>query len=310
METCLVAGGAGFIGSHLVKKLLKDYKVICVDNLSSGEKKNIEDIIGVPNFKFIEHDIRNLLEPEEPIDYIFHLASRASPKDFDKYPIEISITNSLGTYNLLKLAMKKKARFLFASSSEVYGDPLEHPQKEDYYGNVNCNGERACYDESKRFGESITMDFFRKHGIDIRIARIFNTHGPNMRRNDGRVVPNFIIQALSGKPITIYGNGSQTRSFCYVSDMVAGLIKFMFKEDVNQRVLNIGNPNEIKIKKLAEIIKNITKSDSDIAFKPLPKGDPLRRKPNIENAKKELNWEPKISLNEGLKKTIEWFREN
>jgi nucleoside-diphosphate-sugar epimerase len=302
----LVTGGAGFIGSHLVESLIKNNRVICVDNLSSGDCRNVEHLMSNPNFEFIEHDIKKPLDLKEKIDQIYHLASRASPVDFEKYPIEILLTNSSGTCNMLDLARKNEAKFLFASTSEVYGDPKEHPQSEGYYGNVNCVGPRSCYDESKRFGESMVMAFHKEHDMDVRIARIFNTFGPKMRPNDGRVIPNFVTQALNNKPITVYGDGRQTRSFCYISDLVGGLIKLMNSKCSGP--INLGNPNEIRILDLAKLVKKLTGSKSEIVFKPLPKDDPVRRRPDIRKAKERLGWEPKIAFEEGLKKTIEWFR--
>ncbi len=303
----LVTGGAGFIGSHLTDALIKGNKIFCVDNISSGNCKNVEHLMDNANFKFIEHDVKNPLAVREPIDQIYHLASRASPVDFKKYPVDILLSNSFGTYNMLKLAKEKKARMLFTSTSEVYGDPLEHPQKETYNGNVNCINERSCYDESKRFGEALCMAFYREHKVDVRIARIFNTYGPRIKINDGRVMPNFIDQALNNKPLTVYGDGKQTRSFCYVSDMVDGLIKLMNSKFVAEP-FNLGNPNEMTILELAKHIIRLTNSDSEIVFKPLPPGDPSKRKPDISKAKKTLNWEPKVGLEEGLKRTIDYFK--
>lgn len=303
----LVTGGAGFIGSHLTDALMKGNKIFCVDNISSGNCENVEHLMDNANFKFIEHDVKNELAVKDSIDQIYHLASRASPVDFKKFPVDILLSNSLGTYNMLKLAKEKRAKILFTSSSEVYGDPLEHPQKETYWGHVNCTGERSCYDESKRFGEALCMAFYREHKVDVRIARIFNTYGPRMKINDGRVMPNFITQALNGEPLTVYGNGRQTRSFCYVGDMVDGLIKLMNSKFVAEP-FNLGNPNETNILELAGLIKRFSESNSKIVYKPLPEDDPEKRKPDISKAKSRLGWEPKINLESGLKKTIEWFR--
>ena len=309
-KTCLVAGGAGFIGSHMVRRLLKDgYKVICVDNLCTGSKDNIKDLMDNQDFKFLEHDIKEKLAIDGPVDYIFTLASRASPIDFSKFPLDILITNSRGTHNLLNIAKEKGARFLEASTSEVYSDPKEHPQKETYWGNVNPRGERSCYDESKRFSEALCMAFYNKFGVDVRIARIFNTYGPNMRKDDGRVVPNFITQALEGKPLTIYGDGKQTRSFCFVEDEVDGLLKLMFKEGISGDVFNIGNPGEFTMLELAEKVKEITGNSSELVFKDLPEDDPEKRRPDITKAKEVLGWEPKVLLDEGLRKTIEYFKD-
>ncbi len=304
----LVTGGAGFIGSHLIDTLIKGNKIFCVDNLSSGDCKNVEHLMNNPNFKFIEHDVKNQLALKEPIDHIYHLASRASPVDFKKYPVDILLSNSFGTYNMLKLAKEKKAKFLFASSSEVYGDPLEHPQKETYWGHVNPIGSRSCYDESKRFGEALCMAFYKENKIDVKIARIFNTYGPRMKANDGRVIPNFITQALDGEPLTVYGSGKQTRSFCYVSDMVDGLVKLMNSRFVADP-FNLGNPNEINILELAGLIKKLIGSTSKIIFSSLPEDDPEKRKPDISKANEKLKWEPRVNLEFGLKKTIEWFKD-
>jgi nucleoside-diphosphate-sugar epimerase len=303
----LVTGGAGFIGSFLCETLLeKDYDVVCLDNLSTGKKSNVEHLLKNPKFKFLEHDVT------KPIDlktnFIFHLASPASPIDYQKLPIETSMANSIGTYNMLQIAKKNEARLLLASTSEVYGDPIEHPQKETYWGNVNPFGIRSCYDESKRFAEALTMSFYRKHNLDVRIARIFNTFGPRMRLDDGRVIPNFIIESLTEKPITVYGDGKQTRSFCYISDMIEGLLKLMFKDNLSGEVINLGNPEERTILDVAALIKEMTNSNSEITFKPLPKDDPTRRKPDITKARKLLDWEPKIDFARGLKETIEWFK--
>jgi len=304
----LVTGGAGFIGSFLCEKILeKGYDVICLDNLSTGNKSNVEHLLKNSKFEFLEHDV---IEPIDlNFDSIFHLASPASPVDYQRLPIETSMANSLGTFNMLNLAKKNQGRFLLASTSEVYGNPLEHPQKEDYWGNVNPVGIRSCYDESKRFAETLTTSFHNKHRLDVRIARIFNTFGPKMRLNDGRAVPNFITQSLTGKPITVYGDGKQTRSFCYISDMIEGLMRMMFTDGLSGEVFNLGNPEEKTVIETAKTIKNLTKSKSKITFKHLPQDDPIRRKPNIDKAKKLLKWEPKIDFISGLKKTIEWFEE-
>ena len=309
METCLVTGGSGFIGSWLCESLLKNYKVICVDDFSSGVDRNIAELKKNKNFKFVKHNVIEPLQISENVNYVFHLASRASPIDYQTYPVHTMLTNSLGTYNMLELAKKKNAMFLFSSTSEVYGDPLEHPQKESYWGNVNPNGVRSCYDESKRFGEAVTMTFLREFSTDVRIARIFNTYGPRMKANDGRVVSNFVTQALTGKRITVYGNGSQTRSFCYVSDLVVGIIKLMFSEKTKGEVINLGNPKEFTVLELANLVKKMTNSKSEIIFNDLPDDDPRRRNPNIEKAKKLLGWEPKIYLADGLKETIQYFKE-
>lgn len=299
----LVTGGAGFIGSWLCERLVENsYKVTCIDNLCSGSRKNL----GRLDIEFMEHDVKQPIELE--VDYIFHLASRASPIDFLQHPVDILLTSSLGTYNLLKLAEQNNARFLLASTSEVYGNPLQHPQDEVYWGNVNPVGPRSCYDESKRFSEALAMAFYRDSGLDVRIARIFNTYGERMREDDGRVVPNFINQALKNEPITVYGDGTQTRAFCYVSDMVDGLVKLMFGEGLEGEVINIGNPSEISILEVANLVKALTASNSEIVFKPLPQDDPARRKPDITKAKEKLNWEPKIGLEEGLERVVRYFK--
>ena len=309
MKNILVTGGAGFIGSHLCEALLKrKYNVICLDDLSSGRRENIEHLL--KNDKFMMHDV------ERPcarlgamsIDYIFHLASPASPVDYQNEPIKTLTTNSVGTYNILQLAWVNKARLVLTSTSEVYGDPLEHPQKETYWGNVNSVGPRSCYDESKRFAEALCMAYFRKQNTDIRIARIFNTFGERMRRNDGRVVSNFICQCLDKNPITIYGDGTQTRSFCYVSDMVNGLMKLMFTEGISGEVINLGNPEERTMLEIAETIKKLTGVELKTVFMPLPEDDPTRRKPDISKAKKMLNWEPVVGFENGLQKTITSFQ--
>ena len=318
MQAVLVAGGAGFIGSHLCKKLLNDgYSVICVDNLITGDRSNIEKLIDNSRFTFIEEDITksisNLKSQISNLQYIFHLASPASPnakseKSYINHPIETLLVNSLGTYNLLELATYNKAVFLFASSSEVYGDPTVSPQREDYFGNVNPNGERSVYDEGKRFSEAMVMAYVRKYNMDARIVRIFNTYGPNMQPDDGRVGSNFINQAIENKPMAIYGKGTQTRSFCYVDDMVNALYMTMFTKGTKGEVINIGNPEEKTILELASIIKKMTNSSSGIVFEDLPKDDPRVRKPDIQKALKLLSWEPKVGLKDGLVKTIAYFK--
>lgn len=301
----IVTGGAGFIGSHLCKKLLEQgHTVVCVDNLYTGSKENIKELTANPKFQFIQHDIIKPLE--EDADQIYNLACPASPVHYQKDPIYTTKTSIFGTYHMLELAHANKASILQASTSEVYGDPLEHPQKETYWGNVNPIGIRSCYDEGKRAAETLCMDFKRYNNVNVHIARIFNTYGPNMVKEDGRVVSNFILQALSKKPITIYGNGKQTRSFCYVSDLVEGLIKLMNSKITGP--VNLGNPGEFTIKQLAEEIIKLTKSKSKIVYKPLPQDDPKQRKPDITQAKK-LGWTPEVQLIEGLKKTIEYFKE-
>lgn len=304
----LVTGGAGFIGSHLCEALLKrGDNVICIDNLGSGSIDNIQHLLKSKRFKFIKH---NVIEPlqliEGKLDEIYHLASRASPIDYQEYPVETALSNSIGTDLMAKLALAKNARILFTSTSEAYGEPKEHPQRESYWGNVNPVGIRSCYDESKRFGEALLMAYHREYNVDVKIVRIFNTYGPRMRLDDGRVIPNFITQTLMNKPITIYGDGKQTRSFCYVDDMVDGLMKMMKSKEVGPK--NLGNPKEFTMLEAAEIIKSMTKSKSKIVFMPLPKDDPTKRQPDISKAREMLNWEPKVKLKDGLEKTIDYFR--
>lgn len=311
----LVTGGAGFIGSHLCEYLLsKGNKVICVDNLFTGSKENIEHLLDNKNFKFLKHDIIAPLEYSDPstglgnkFDQIYNLACPASPVHYQVDPISTIKTNALGSINTLELAKKHGARILQASTSEVYGDPIEHPQTEKYRGNVNPIGPRACYDEGKRVAETLFFDYHRQHGLEIRVARIFNTYGPKMSKNDGRVVSNFILQALKDDDITIYGNGNQTRSFCYVSDLVEGLYKLMNTENFIGPV-NLGNPGEFTILGLANKVIAATNSKSKIVFRPLPEDDPRQRKPDISLAKEILNWEPKINLDDGLKETISYFK--
>lgn len=314
---CLITGAAGFIGSHLCDTLVsKGYDVIGIDNLVTGSQDNLKHLEKNPQFKFIIHDITRPLSSEflpliSNLHFVYHLASPASPPQYRKYSIETLLTNSIGTYNILELARKAKANYLLASTSEVYGNPLMHPQKESYFGNVNPVGLRACYDEGKRFAEAISMEFFRKHGVKVRIVRIFNTYGPRMQREDGRVVSNFINQAISGTPLTIYGEGTQTRSFCYVSDMVLGIIATMEAENMAGEVVNLGNPNELTIEEIGKMILKLTKSKSGMERKQERLGDdPDKRKPDISKAKQFLHWEPKISLEEGLIKTIEYFQKS
>jgi len=303
----LVTGGAGFIGAHLCEYLLEgNHKVICVDNLITGRRENIEEFLENKGFEFIKYDITKIFSYENKIDWILHLACPASPVDFEKYPLEILKVGSFGTSNMLELAKEHKARFLLASTSEVYGDPEINPQNEEYWGHLNPIGVRSVYDESKRFAEALTMAYHRKYGLDTRIARIFNTFGPKMRLDDGRVVPNFIDQAIHNKPLTVYGDGTQTRSFCYISDQIEGLVKLM-KSD-HHFPINIGTTDELTILEFAKKIKKMCDSKSKITFHPLPKDDPKQRRPNIKKAREILDWEPKISLEEGLKKTIDYFK--
>jgi UDP-glucuronate decarboxylase len=302
----LVTGGAGFIGSHLCEKLLEQgHSVLCLDNFFTGSRKNVEHLLKNPDFKIIEHDVT---EPfDAAVDQIYNLACPASPIHYQRDPIKTVKTSTVGMVNMLELALKNKASILQASTSEVYGDPEIHPQTESYWGNVNPVGIRSCYDEGKRVAETLCMDYNRERKVPVKIARIFNTYGPRMQENDGRVVSNFIVEALAGKPITIYGLGEQTRSFAYVSDTVSGLVKLMESADFTGPV-NIGNPVENSIKELAEKIIFLTGSKSEIVSAPLPKDDPKRRRPDISLAKRVLGWEPSISLDEGLKMTIEYFK--
>jgi dTDP-glucose 4,6-dehydratase len=303
----LITGAAGFLGSHLCDRfLLEGFHVIGMDNFITGDLKNIKHLKDNPDFEFIEHDVTNHITIEEDLHYILHFASPASPIDYLKIPIQTLKVGSLGTHNLLGLAKAKKARLLIASTSEVYGDPLVHPQTEDYYGNVNTIGPRGVYDEAKRFQESITMAYHRFHGIETRIVRIFNTYGPRMRLNDGRVIPAFMGQALRGEDLTVFGDGSQTRSFCYVDDQVEGIFKLLFSDYVYP--VNIGNPNEISIADFAEEIIKLTNTDQKVIYKDLPVDDPMQRQPDITLAKKLLNWEPKVERTEGMKITFDYFR--
>ena len=316
MQTVLVAGGAGFIGTHLCKSLLLDnYKVICVDNLISSDKKNLNKLLNNPYFKFVEQDITIPLNPKEfeQIHFVFNLASPASPnkkspRSYINFPIETLLANSSGTKNLLDLTKEKNAKFLYTSSSEIYGDPLISPQREDYFGNVNPNGVRSVYDEGKRFGEAITMAYFRKHSLDVRVVRVFNTYGPLMLADDGRVVSNFINQAIKNEPLTVYGDGTQTRSFCYIDDMVLGIKLAMFSKETKGEVFNLGNSDEKTILELANIIKKIVDSSSKVVFENLPEDDPKTRKPDISKAEKVLSWNPRIKVEDGLSKTIEYFK--
>ncbi|HLJ53971.1 MAG TPA: UDP-glucuronic acid decarboxylase family protein [Chthonomonadaceae bacterium] len=309
MPRALITGGAGFLGSHLSDRLLAEgFDVIAMDNLITGSTDNIAHLAGNPHFKFIFYDVTEYLFVEGSLDFIFHLASPASPVDFPTKPIQILKVNALGTHKALGLAHAKHAKFFLASTSEVYGDPLVHPQTEEYLGNVNPIGIRGVYDEAKRYAESITMAYHRYHGVDTKIVRIFNTYGPRMRLNDGRVVPNFIGQALRGEPITVYGDGKQTRSFCYCSDLIDGFYKLATSSETGP--INIGNPTERSMLEFAQEIKALTKSQSEIVFKPLlTADDPKQRRPDITKAKTLLGWEPQVSLEDGLKLTIDSFRQ-
>lgn len=303
----LVTGGAGFLGSHLCEQLLADgHEVICLDNFGSGQRQNIETFGDNSSFTLVDRDVR-MPGSLPAVDRIYHLASRASPTDFTDFPVNIALANTQGTRRLLDHARACDARMVFASTSEVYGDPEVHPQPETYTGNVNIRGVRGCYDESKRFGETLTVAYQRKYNVDARTVRIFNTYGPRMRPEDGRVVPTFIAQALRGDDLTIYGDGEQTRSFCYVDDLIKGIVSIMRADSPNHDVYNMGKENERTIKELAHEILNLIDSESEIIHEPLPEDDPSQRRPDITRAKTELNWEPKISLRDGLDETISYF---
>lgn len=305
-KTILVTGGAGFLGSHLCEKLLeKNHEVICVDNCFTGNKNNILHLLANPRFEFIRHDVTFPLYLE--VDEIYNLACPASPVHYQYDPVQTTKTSVHGAINMLGLAKRCKAKIFQASTSEVYGDPIVHPQKEDYWGNVNPIGPRACYDEGKRCAETLFFDYHRQYNLSIRVARIFNTYGPRMLPNDGRVVSNFIVQALAGKDITIYGDGSQTRSFCYVDDLIEGFIRFMNLEENFPGPMNLGNPVEFTILELAKLVKEMTGSKSNIILNPLPQDDPKQRRPDITLAREKLNWQPSIALKEGLMKTITYF---
>ncbi|MGC8759411.1 MAG: UDP-glucuronic acid decarboxylase family protein [Bryobacteraceae bacterium] len=303
----LVAGAAGFIGSHLCDALLaRGDEVIGVDNFLTGTPRNLRHLTGHPRFRFQEHDVIHPLEVEGPVDAVFNLASPASPRDYLAHPIETLRTGAEGSRNLLELARTKGARYVLASTSECYGDPLEHPQRETYWGNVNPVGPRSCYDESKRFAEALTMAYHRQFGLSTHIARIFNTYGPRMQHDDGRIVPNFILQALRNQPLTVYGDGSQTRSFCYVEDLVEGLILLGASDE--HLPVNLGNPEEMTVLDFARLVRRLTGSQSDIIFEPLPEDDPQRRQPDIAKARSVLGWSPRVPLEEGLRRTIEACR--
>ncbi len=307
MKKVLITGAAGFLGSHLCDKFINEgFYVIAMDNLITGNLENINHLIDNKNFHFIKHDISEFIQISGNLDYILHFASPASPIDYLKIPIQTLKANSIGTHNLMGLALKKNARILVASTSEIYGDPLEHPQTENYFGNVNTIGPRGVYDEAKRFMEAITMAYNRFHGLETRIVRIFNTYGPRMRLNDGRVLPAFIGQSLKGENLTVFGDGSQTRSFCYVDDLIEGVYSLL-KSDYSNPV-NIGNPNEITIREFADEIIKLTGTNQKVVYKSLPIDDPMQRRPDITKAKNILNWEPKIMRKEGLEITLNWFK--
>ena len=303
----LVTGAAGFLGSHLCDRLLaQGHRVVGMDNFVTGSSANVADLRDHRDFQFVLHDVTNFIEVQGPLDGVLHFASPASPVDYLELPIQTLKVGSLGTHKALGLAKAKRARFLLASTSEVYGDPLVHPQPETYWGNVNPVGPRGVYDEAKRFAEALTMAYHRYHGVDTRLVRIFNTYGPRMRPNDGRVVSNFIVQALKGEPLTVYGDGSQTRSFCYVDDLIDGIVRLFERGDPEPT--NIGNPNEFTVRQLAEVVLQLTDSRSQIVERPLPVDDPKVRQPDIARARATLGWEPAVSLEQGLQHTIEYFR--
>ena len=305
----VVTGGSGFLGSHLCERLLNDgHAVVAVDNFITGRRTNIAHLMGRSDFTFIESDVSKYISIEGPVDFVMHLASPASPIDFEKFPIQILKVGALGTHNALGLAKAKGSGFFIASTSEVYGDPLVNPQPESYWGNVNPVGIRGTYDEAKRFAEAMTMAYHRVHGIDTRIVRIFNTYGPRMRANDGRVMPSFISQALRGEPLTVYGEGQQTRSFCYYSDLIDGFVRLVHSGE--HYPVNIGNSNEITVLELAQTIIRVTGSSSSIVYKPLPQDDPRLRRPDISRARRILGWEPKVSLEEGVQKTVAYFQDH
>jgi len=301
-----VTGGAGFLGGHLCERLIAEgYLVLCVDNLSTGVRENVVHLEGDPGFEYVHHDITSPLRIEERLDEVYHFASPASPKDFDRIPVQILLAGSAGTHNALDLALSRGARFLLASSSEVYGDPLVHPQHEDYRGNVSTTGVRSVYDEAKRYAEALTTAYRRHRGLDTRIARIFNSYGPKSRPDDGRVVPSFISQALAGTPLTVYGDGTQTRSLQYVDDLVEGIVRLMHSEEY--RPVNIGNPVEHTVREIADMVIELSGSHSDIIHQPLPGDDPQRRCPDITRARETLGWEPRTPASDGLQKTLAWF---
>ena len=302
----LVTGGAGFLGSHLCERLIADgYLVLCVDDLSTGLRQNIVHLEGGPGFEYVHHDVTVPLRVEGRLDEVYHFASPASPKDFGRIPVEILLAGSAGTHNALDLALARGARFLLASSSEVYGDPLVHPQHEEYRGNVSTTGVRSVYDEAKRYAETLTAAYRRHRGLDTRIARIFNSYGPKTRPDDGRVVPSFVSQALAGTPLTVYGDGTQTRSLQYVDDLVEGVLRLMHSDE--HRPVNIGNPVEHTVREIAEMVIGLSGSPSEIVYRPLPSDDPQRRCPDISRARESLGWEPQTPATEGLQKTLAWF---
>lgn len=307
-KTVVITGGAGFLGSHLCDLFLSEgFRVFCLDNLITGDLNNIAHNKRNEHFKFVKHDVSKEIKIADPVDYVMHFASPASPVDYLNYPIQTLKVGSLGSHNTLGLAKAKKARFLLASTSEVYGDPLEHPQKETYWGHVNPIGPRGVYDEAKRFAEAITLAYHRYHKVDTRIVRIFNTYGPRMRMNDGRVVPNFIYQSLRNKELTVFGTGRQTRSFCYYYDLIEGIYRLLMSDYTDP--VNIGNPDEFTILQFAKLVLKLSQATSKIGYQPLPTDDPKRRRPDISLAKKILKWQPQVPLEQGLTETIQWFQE-
>jgi dTDP-glucose 4,6-dehydratase len=307
MPRAVVTGGAGFLGSHLCEELhRRGWEVVAVDSLLTGRRDNLEDLAGQPGFELVEQDVTRFLEVEGTVDAVLHFASPASPKDYLEYPIKTLKVGSLGTHNTLGLAKATGARYLLASTSEVYGDPQVHPQPEGYWGHVNPVGPRGVYDEAKRSSEAMAMAYHHSHGLDVKIARVFNTFGPRLRPGDGRVVSNFLVQAMDGKPLTVYGDGAQTRSFCYVADEVRGILALLDSQWVGP--VNIGNPDEFTVLELAEVVLEVTGSDSEITYEPLPVDDPVRRRPDISLARRLLGWRPEVDLREGLARTYDWYR--
>ncbi len=307
MPRAVVTGGAGFLGSHLCRGLhQRDWEVVAIDSLLTGRRTNLAGLEESSRFSLIEHDVTKFVSVDGPVDAVLHFASPASPRDYLEHPIKTLKVGSLGTHNTLGLALAKGARYLLASTSEIYGDPLVHPQPEDYWGNVNPVGPRGVYDEAKRFAEAISLAYHRSHGLDVKIVRIFNTMGPHLRSGDGRVVSNFLNQAMDGKPLTVYGDGTQTRSFCYVDDEVRGILALLESDWIGP--MNIGNPDEFSVLELAQVVLEVTGSDSEITFEPLPVDDPTKRRPDISLARRELGWRPEIDLREGLARTYEWYR--
>lgn len=308
-KSVLITGAAGFIGSHLCERFLKDeWTVIAFDNFLTGRKSNIHHLLSHKNFSFVAHDINTSVYCEHNLSAVLHFACPASPVDYLKYPLETMKVGSIGTFNTVELAKKHNARYILASTSEVYGDPLQHPQSEKYWGNVNPVGPRSVYDEAKRFSEAIAMSYFREHQLDVRISRIFNTYGPRMKAHDGRVIPNFINQALNNTPITVYGDGQQTRSFCFVSDLVEGIFRLSTYDNLQGEIINLGNPDEYTIKELVSVIQQEIATNSPTEFKELPQDDPRKRKPDIQKAMHLLKWSPQVNFRDGLKKTIDYFR--